>query len=261
MTVGIDPEAGFCSGVVKAVRRADGYLAENESLYSLGSIVHNGYESARLEKEGLKIIGYDEFDKLKGATVLIRAHGEPPSTYEKAEKNGIRLVDCTCPAVLALQKKIREAYAGTRATGGQIVIFGKREHAEVNGLAGQVDGNAIIIQSDDDICLIDFSRPVELFSQTTRDPERYARVAALIEAKGPLSLTVHQTICRTVRSRYAHLPEFAAAHSIVLFVAGSESSNGRVLFELCRKVNPRTYLIDGPSKIDPAWFRDRKSVV
>ncbi|MCI2082099.1 MAG: 4-hydroxy-3-methylbut-2-enyl diphosphate reductase [Bacteroidales bacterium] len=260
VTVEIDPRAGFCRGVVRAVYHADKYLNENGSLYSLGSIVHNSYETERLNREGLRIIGYDEFGKLKNTSVLIRAHGEPPSTYATAKANGIKLIDCTCPAVLALQKKIRLAYSVTRKTGGQIVIFGKREHAEVNGLAGQVGGDAIVIQSESDIGRIDFSKPVELFSQTTRDPEEYGRITGLIRSKNPVSLVVHDTICRNVRSRYMHLPEFAASHNMVLFVAGADSSNGRVLYDLCREVNPRTFLINNAGQIDKEWFANGDSV-
>jgi 4-hydroxy-3-methylbut-2-enyl diphosphate reductase len=260
VTVEIDPQAGFCNGVVSAIRKAEEYLGTHGRLYSLGAIVHNGSELERLEKEGLEVIDRDGFNVLHDCPVLVRAHGEPPETYRIAVHNRISLIDCTCPVVLALQRRIRESYAATHPLGGQIVIFGKREHAEVNGLAGQVGGDAIIVQSEADLDLIDYARPVELFSQTTRDPQQYVALANAIRSRKPVALHVHDTVCRQVRSRYEHLPEFAAAHSIVLFAAGSESSNGKVLFDLCRKVNPRTYLINSPMEIDPGWFKDGDSV-
>ena len=260
ITVEIDPRAGFCNGVVRAVDKAEEYLGVHGKLYSLGAIVHNGSELRRLEGEGLEVIDNAKFGELRGSSVLIRAHGEPPATYETAAENGIELIDCTCPVVLALQRMIRKAYAEVHPQGGQVVIFGKREHAEVNGLAGQVGGDVIIVQSTEDLDRLDYSRPIELFSQTTRDPEQYSDLVNAIRSRKPVALKVHDTICRQVRSRYEHLPEFAAAHSIIIFVAGRESSNGKVLFDLCRSVNPRTYSVNDPKQLDAGWFRDGDSV-
>lgn len=277
ITVEIDPDSGFCGGVIRAVDRAEKYLsgAEHSRLYSLGSIVHNEAELSRLRAAGLVTIGLSDLSSLhKGDSLLIRAHGEPPSTYSKAEELGLDVIDCTCPVVLNLQKSIREAYARVNAAGGQIVIFGKVGHAEVLGLLGQVDGDAVVIENMDMFMealssgKIRLEGPVEIFSQTTKSPAEYSAICcALREAmakehelseerfRGTGLLAVHDTICRQVARRHERLSDFALHHDIIIFVSGSESSNGKVLCNLCRSLNIRTYHVSDEEGIRPEWFR------
>lgn len=277
ITVEIDPDSGFCGGVIRAVDRAEEYLsgAEHSRLYSLGSIVHNEAELSRLRAAGLVTIGLSDLSSLhEGDSLLIRAHGEPPSTYSKAEELGLDVIDCTCPVVLNLQKSIREAYARVNAAGGQIVIFGKVGHAEVLGLLGQVDGDAVVIENMDMFMealssgKIRLEGPVEIFSQTTKSPAEYSAICcALREAmakehelseerfRGTGLLTVHDTICRQVARRHERLSDFALRHDIIVFVSGSESSNGKVLCNLCRSLNIRTYHVSNEDGIRPEWFR------
>ena len=277
ITVEIDPDSGFCGGVIRAVDRAEEYLsgAEHSRLYSLGSIVHNEAELSRHRAAGLVTIGLSDLSSLhKGDSLLIRAHGEPPSTYSKAEELGLDVIDCTCPVVLNLQKSIREAYARVNAAGGQIVIFGKVGHAEVLGLLGQVDGDAVVIENMDMFMealssgKIRLEGPVEIFSQTTKSPAEYSAICcALREAmakehelseerfRGTGLLAVHDTICRQVARRHERLSDFALHHDIIIFVSGSESSNGKVLCNLCRSLNIRTYHVSDEEGIRPEWFR------
>ena len=247
----IDNSSGFCNGVVRAIKTAEENLSDHAELYSLGAIVHNNSELDRLEKEGLKVIDLEQMSLLSDTTVLIRAHGEPPSTYELAKRQNIKLIDCTCPVVLQLQKKIAD-------TDGQIVIFGKIGHAEVNGLVGRAEGRAIVVENIDQIDKVDFSRPVNIFSQTTKDPDEFERVCNRIREKmaEPSSLTIHNTICRQVAQRHSKLTSFAKEHNVIIFVSGKESSNGKVLYELCRQNNPRSYNIQSLSQIDRKWFKN-----
>lgn len=260
MRIIIDVHSGCCNGVRKAISVAEDYLDEHGTLYSLGAIVHNDAEIRRLEQKGLRAVGYQDFHSLKGSTVLIRAHGEPPSTYRLAEASGVSLIDCTCPVVLALQKKIAAKYRELSSAGGQVIIFGKRGHAEVNGLVGQTDGHAVVVESMDDLeekllsGVIEPSRPLALFSQTTKDPEEFAAVAARLR-QAASGLEVFDTICRNVLSRHKALREFAASCSVIIFVCGRESSNGKVLFELCRSVNPRSYKVESAEEIPAGIFR------
>ena len=263
LNIEIDEGSGFCYGVIRAVEKAEMQLKENGTLYSLGAIVHNNSELERLEKIGLVVIDNSQLHNLSDTTVLIRAHGEPPATYKLAEKNNISLIDCTCPVVLKLQDRIRETYSNI---GGQIVIFGKIGHAEVNGLVGQTNGNAIVVDSLESLDAIDFTSPVQIFSQTTKDPKEYEDICSAIKerivaAGGPLeNLTVHNTICRQVAQRHSNLVAFARKHSAIVFISGKESSNGKVLYELCKSVNPRSYHIQTVDQIDPAWFKEGDSV-
>ncbi len=247
----IDNSSGFCNGVVRAIKTAEENLSDHAELYSLGAIVHNNSELDRLEKEGLKVIDLEQMSLLSDTTVLIRAHGEPPSTYELAKRQNIKLIDCTCPVVLQLQKKIAD-------TDGQIVIFGKIGHAEVNGLVGRAEGRAIVVENIDQIDKVDFSRPVNIFSQTTKDPDEFERVCNRIREKmaDPSALIVHNTICRQVAQRHSKLTSFAKEHNVIIFVSGKESSNGKVLYELCRQNNPRSYNIQSLSQIDRKWFKN-----
>ena len=275
MTVEIDRNSGFCGGVIRAIDGAERVLAEKGSLYSLGAIVHNEAELARLQRLGLRTI--DSVDgppasgpraaRLSGDStgsrpvLLIRAHGEPPQTYRIAREKGYEVVDFTCPVVLKIQKSIREAWQRSRPD-GQIVLFGKVGHAEVLGLVGQVDGKAKVVediaQLEEAISdgSIDVGKPIDIFSQTTKSPEGYAALCSALEKRMASDnlLTVHNTICTQVASRYKQLSDFAAGHDVVVFVSGKESSNGRVLCDLCRSVNGRTYQVGEASGIRAEWF-------
>lgn len=266
MKIEIDPESGCCHGVLRAIEQAERQLSERGSLFSLGAIVHNGTELDRLAGKGLKIIDYDTFDTLHDEKVLIRAHGEPPSIYKTAEEHGLHLIDCTCAVVLKLQKKIASTYKLLSPEQGQIVIFGKRGHAEVNGLIGQVEGNALVIENKDDLSeairnkKINLHRPIAIFSQTTKDTLEYNIICntlreEIIRQNGnDATLSVFDTICRQVSSRHPHLIEFSKSHSIIIFVSGKESSNGKILYSLCKDSNPRSYMIESTDEIRKEWF-------
>lgn len=267
-TVEIDPHSGFCGGVIRAINAAEEFLSTGERLYSLGAIVHNEEELSRLSSLGLVCIDSEDLSEIAdaaGETLLIRAHGEPPQTYSRAAEAGFKVIDCTCPVVLQLQNRIRDAYSRLSAPGvdGQLLIFGKIGHAEVLGLVGQVDGKALVIENEAqlanlfDLGLIAPDSPVEIFSQTTMSPETYASVCkALQERMSDASLvTVHETICRQVAYRHKELTDFALSHDVIIFVSGRSSSNGEVLCDLCKSVNIRTYHIGSASEIQPVWFR------
>lgn len=264
LSVETDPGSGFCGGVIRAISRAEDYLAGHSRLYSLGAIVHNEAELTRLQERGLVTVD-GLADVPDGETVLIRAHGEPPSTYEAAAARSLEVIDCSCPVVLQLQKRIRDAYARLHAEGvhGQVIIFGRVGHAEVLGLLGQVGGDALVVENaamlEEAMQGLDFTQPMEIFSQTTKSPSEYAQICSLLRSRGA-DLTVHNTICAQVAGRHEHLATFAREHDVILFVSGKSSSNGKVLSDLCRSVNPRTYVIGATDEINPAWFRDRDRV-
>lgn len=263
LTIEIDEGSGFCYGVIRAVQKAEHKLKESGKLYSLGSIVHNNLELERLNNIGLEVIDFPQMKNLHDATVLIRAHGEPPQTYAVAKSNNINLIDCTCPVVLKLQERIRNTY---EEHNGQIVIFGKIGHAEVNGLVGQTNGDAIVVDSVESLHKVDFTKPVQIFSQTTKDPKEYEDICGIIREKivdagGKLEdFKVHDTICRQVAQRHTNLIAFAKKHSVIVFISGKESSNGKVLYELCKSVNDRSYHVQDRDQIDAGWFRDGDSV-
>lgn len=259
MKVEIDANSGFCFGVVNAIAKAEEEL-QHGRLYCIGDIVHNSLEIERLKRLGLSTIDHDEFARLKACRVLFRAHGEPPSSYELAKKNGIGVIDASCPVVLNLQKKIRKAYEEVRGNGGQIVIYGKRGHAEVNGLVAQTNDEALIIEQEEDLKYIDFSRPVILFSQTTKSLDGFKRVVELVKENAKSSVVVNDTICRKVANRIPQLKDFAARHDVILFVSGEKSSNGKQLFEVCREVNPRTYFVQGVKDLRDEMFDKAGSV-
>ncbi|MDE6854422.1 MAG: 4-hydroxy-3-methylbut-2-enyl diphosphate reductase [Muribaculaceae bacterium] len=256
----IDSQSGFCFGVVTAINKAEEELERGGTLYCLGDIVHNSDEVERLRSKGLETITHDGLDSLRHVKVLLRAHGEPPSTYETALRNGIDIIDATCPVVLRLQQRIKAAYDAGGDT--QIVIYGKLGHAEVNGLVGQTEGTAIVVEDIDGLDQVDFSRPVALYSQTTKSLEGFnAMIEEIRRRMAPrVSFSFHDTICRQVANRVEHLRRFAAGKDVVLFVAGSKSSNGRVLFNHCHDVNPRTYLISNGDGIRPEWLADAVTV-
>lgn len=249
--VTVDPNSGFCFGVVYAIEMAEDFLEANGQLYCLGDIVHNDMEVERLQRKGLQTISHEDLANLQDTTVLIRAHGEPPSTYETALRNNITLVDASCPVVLKLQNRVRGAYEPD----SQILIFGKPGHAEVNGLLGQTEGKAIVIQSMEDLDHVDFSKPTVLFSQTTKSTEKFYALKAEIERRTQQHFKANDTICRQVSNREPQLKVFAETHDVIIFVAGRKSSNGKVLFEVCKSVNPRTYFVSEVSEVNPDWYR------
>ena len=255
-TIEIDRESGFCFGVVTAINKAEQELASGGTLYCLGDIVHNSDEVERLRRKGLRTITHEDLDRLGGAKVLLRAHGEPPSTYDTARARDIEIIDATCPVVLKLQQRIKARYDLEGPDGGQIVIYGKRGHAEVNGLVGQTAGHAIVVEDIEGLDRIDFGRDIYLYSQTTKSLEGFRGVIAEIERRKQPGTHFEFTdsICRQVANRSEHLRRFAAGKDVVLFVAGTKSSNGKVLYGHCHEVNPRTYLIANEDGVDPAWF-------
>lgn len=261
MRVEIDDLSGFCFGVVKAICKAESLLQSGEDVYSLGDIVHNRVEVCRLESLGLQPINYDKLDELHGKCVLIRAHGEPPSTYIRAAELGIRLVDATCPVVAHLQKKVKAAWTKMNEIHGQVVILGKRGHSEVVGLTGQVGEDAVVVETIEDLEQIDFSRPIYLLSQTTQSLEFFEQIQKLIIQRSIHGeVTVDDTICRQVSNRNPHLREFSTRYDVIIFVSGKKSSNGKALFEVCKSANSRTYKIEDDSELHPEWFVEAESV-
>ena len=260
LTVEIDSGSGFCFGVTTAIKKAEEQLASSGSLYCLGDIVHNGIEVERLHEKGLITINHDQLSQLHSAKVLLRAHGEPPETYECAHRNDIEIIDATCPVVLRLQRRIKSQYESN--PDAQIVIFGKNGHAEVMGLVGQTDHHAIVIESYEEATRLDFTRDIYLYSQTTKSLDEYHRIIDYIRSH--MSPEAHfqsfDTICRQVANRMAAIAAFAKRHDVVVFVSGRKSSNGRVLFNECQRVNPRSHLVEGPDGIRPEWFRDAHTV-
>lgn len=256
-TVEIDSKSGFCFGVVTAIRKAEDELAAAGSLYCLGDIVHNSNEVERLRRRGLITITHNDLARLRGVKVLLRAHGEPPSTYATARRNGIEIIDATCPVVLRLQQRIKEtcdsAPEGSRP---QIVIYGQPGHAEVNGLVGQTGGTAIVVEDVDSLDRLDFTRDIALYSQTTKSLEGFKTIIDEISRRmvPPARLMSYDTICRQVAGRVEHLRRFAAEHDVIIFVAGTKSSNGRILYSHCRDVNPRTHMVADETQLDSAWL-------
>lgn len=259
--VEIDPGSGFCFGVVTAIRKAEEVLDTDGRLYCLGDIVHNSAEVERLRRRGLVTITHAEMAELHDVKVLLRAHGEPPSTYELARRNNIEIIDATCPVVLRLQSRIKATYDNDPEK-PQIVIYGKHGHAEVNGLVGQTNGTAIVAENIAELDSVDFSRPIALYSQTTKSPEGLRDMTAEINRRKAdgVSFNHFDTICRQVSGRAEGLRGFAAAHDVVLFVSGAKSSNGKVLYGECLSVNPRTHLVSGPDSISPEWLDGARSI-
>lgn len=267
MTIEIDSNSGFCFGVVTAIKKAEEELDNSGHLYCLGDIVHNAGEVERLCGKGLVTITHDDLSKLKDVKVLLRAHGEPPQTYHTAAANNVEIIDATCPVVLQLQRRIKKAYdEGVEAekNGGAkplIVIYGKNGHAEVNGLVGQTNGEAVVIQDLDGINTLDLNRDILLYSQTTKSLEGFRQVVEEIKKRKTTGkFEYFDTICRQVANRMEKMREFARNHEVVIFVSGAKSSNGKVLFEKCREVNPQTHLISDTSELDPAWIMGATSV-
>ena len=266
LKVETDPGSGFCGGVIRAISRAEQYLDGGGKLYSLGAIVHNEAELSRLGERGLETVR-SAGDVPSGASVLIHAHGEPPATYAAALSRNLEVIDCTCPVVLKLQSRIRDAYSRLHADGlhGTVIIFGRVGHAEVLGLLGQVGGDAVVVEDAAMLTeairsgRIDITQPVEIFSQTTKSPLEYEEICEMLRRSGA-SVKVNNTICAQVAGRHEKLARFAASHDVILFVAGRSSSNGKGLSDLCRSVNPATYVIGSEKEIDFSWIKDWQSV-
>lgn len=263
MKVTIDSHSGFCVGVVRAITEAERALDCGGVVYCLGDIVHNRIEVQRLESLGLQTIDNSQIDSLAaGSRMVIRAHGEPPATYRLAEQCGVEIIDATCPVVAALQRRVAKAYEQMQLCGGQVVILGKRGHAEVVGLIGQVNGDAIVIEGEQDLSLVDFSRPIYFLSQTTQSVALFEHLSQIMATRlaDRGMLTVNDTICRSVSSREQHLRAFARASDVVVFVCGRKSSNGKVLYNICKEENARSYNVEEPSEVDPVWFEGAQSV-
>ena len=263
MYVEIDKNSGFCFGVVRAISKAESALQElGGEVYSLGDIVHNRMEVQRLESLGLCTVTHEDMAQLQGRDLFIRAHGEPPTTFRRAEELGIRVIDATCPVVAQLQRKVVAAFEKMSGVGGQVVILGKRGHAEVVGLTGQVDDNAIVVEREEDLEQIDFSRPIFFLSQTTQSVAHFWRLAEVMKCRlrDESMLTVDDTICRRVSNREKALGEFAERFDVVIFVCGKKSSNGKVLFDVCRKANEHSYNIEEENELQSEWFEGCRSV-
>ena len=260
LQIEIDSGSGFCFGVTTAIKKAEEKLADGNTLYCLGDIVHNGMEVERLHANGLVTINHEELDRLHDVKVLLRAHGEPPETYALAEKNHIDIIDATCPVVLQLQRRIKKQFDANPQA--QIVIFGKNGHAEVLGLVGQTCGKAIVVENVEDVARLDYSRDIYLYSQTTKSLDGFHRVIDYIQAHIAPTATFRSfdTICRQVANRMPNIGGFASRHDIIVFVCGRKSSNGKVLFNECRRVNPNSHLIEKPEEIDMTWFDGLASV-
>ena len=259
LQIEIDSGSGFCFGVTTAIRKAEEELEKGDFLYCLGDIVHNGMECERLKDMGLVTINHADMRELHDVKVLLRAHGEPPETYELARRNNIEIIDATCPVVLQLQKRIKQQYEMGE---GQIVIFGKKGHAEVLGLVGQTDSSAIVIENFDEVKRLDFTRDIYLYSQTTKSLDEYHRIIDYIQSHISSGATFKSfdTICRSVANRMPNISQFAARHDLILFVCGRKSSNGKVLYNECLRVNPNTHLVEDAHEIEPSWLDGIQSV-
>ena len=267
LKITVDPKSGFCFGVVYAIEMAENILKEDNKLYCLGDIVHNNREVDRLNNLGLEIIDHKRLSELNDCKVLIRAHGEPPSTYEIALKNNIELLDASCPVVLKLQHQIKEGYETIKKIDGQIIIYGKEGHAEVTGLVGQTNGEAIIVTTKEDISKIDFEKPIYIYSQTTKSPKAFQDIVDEIKKKlialdkdVDLKFVVHDTLCRQVSGREPQLKTFASENDVIVFVSGTKSSNGKMLFLSCKEQNKQSYFVSDTKEIDENWFKNSNSV-
>ena len=261
MEVIIDDNSGFCFGVVRAIGEAESALQRVGDVYSLGDIVHNRVEVQRLEQLGLHTISHEDMPRLEGRTLLIRAHGEPPRTYRMAEELGITVIDATCPVVARLQRRLREAYDKMQEVGGSVVLLGKRGHAEVIGLTGQADDDVVVVENEADLNNVDFTRPIYFLSQTTQSIALFNQLAEEIKARANgVTVNIDDTICRRVAGREALLADFSRSVDVVIFVSGRKSSNGRVLYEVCRGANPRSYNVEESSEIDWSWLEGAERV-
>ena len=266
MQVTIDKYSGFCFGVVYAIQMAEEVLKQEGSLYCLGDIVHNNKEVERLNSLGLKIINHADLGNLSDCKVLIRAHGEPPSTYKLAMKNNIQLLDASCPVVLKLQHQIKEGHEELKDISGQVIIFGKEGHAEVIGLVGQTNGDAIIVATVDDLEKIDFSKSISIYSQTTKSPQAFKDITLEIEKRvkflsnSEVKYIVNDTLCRQVSGREPQLKQFSIENDVIIFVSGKKSSNGKMLYKSCKSENPNSYFVSDVDELNSDWFKHSRTV-
>lgn len=260
MNVEIDDKSGFCFGVVSAIKKAEDLLHQGEKIYCLGDIVHNQQEVQRLEALGMASINHEQYFKLSNCKVLLRAHGEPPTTYTYARENNIELIDGTCPVVLKLQQRVRKGFEDIQAKNGQLVLLGKKGHAEVVGLNGQTGDTAIIIEGDDDLRHIDPDKPTLVFSQTTKSLDDFHRLGQQIRNLTQADVEIKDTICRQVAHRAPRMKEFAAQHDVIIFVSGKKSSNGKALFEICKSINPNSYFISNVDELKSEWTTNKHSI-
>ncbi|MFV0521252.1 MAG: 4-hydroxy-3-methylbut-2-enyl diphosphate reductase [Mangrovibacterium sp.] len=260
MEVTIDEKSGFCFGVVGAIEKAEQLLKHGEKIYCLGDIVHNQVEVKRLEDMGLVSIDHEQYFKMKDCKVLLRAHGEPPTTYQYADKNNIEIIDGTCPVVLRLQRRVREGYSTIQKQEGQLALLGKVDHAEVKGLNGQTGNKAIVIEKDEDIELLDFNKPTLVFSQTTKSLDDFHRLKDKISHHVKVNTTVKDTICRQVSHRMPNVKDFSTQHDVIIFASGKKSSNGKALYQNCKKMNKRTHFVSQTSDVQKEWFENCQSV-
>lgn len=268
MKVTIDQNSGYCFGVEFAIQMAEDEMIESQNLYCLGDIVHNDMEVKRLHEKGLRIISRDDLETLRDCKVLIRAHGEPPETYQTAMRNNIELIDASCPVVLKLQNRVKNAFDSMQRIQGQIVIYGKPGHAEVIGLTGQTQGQAIIVMNDEDLDKIDYSRPVTLFSQTTKSTQGFYRIKGIIEERlkeanerlDTVEFNANDSICRQVSNREPQLRKFATEQDVIIFVSSKKSSNGKALFSVCQEENKRSHFIANEEELQPEWFEGADTV-
>nr|MBK9651430.1 4-hydroxy-3-methylbut-2-enyl diphosphate reductase [Bacteroidota bacterium] len=267
MKITIDNESGFCFGVVYAIQMAEEELDRSGTLYCLGDIVHNNMEVERLTKKGLKIITHEQLEQLSNCKVLIRAHGEPPSTYITALKNGIELIDASCPVVLKLQHRVGAGFEEVEKEHGQIVIYGEEGHAEINGLVGQTNGKAIIVRTEEDLAKIDFRLPIQFFSQTTKSTAGFEKMKSMLEEKilqtnGIITsdnFVSNDTLCRQVSNREPRMRKFSEQHDVIVFASGKKSSNGKALYSVCKSINPRSYFVSTPEEVEAQWFENAET--
>ena len=266
MKVTIDPYSGFCFGVEKAIEMAEKELSKNNTLYSLGDIVHNQEEIERLNQLGLKSVNYDTYNNMVSTQVLIRAHGEPPETFIRAKKNNINIIDATCPIVIKLQERVKKAYEEMKIVRGQVVIFGKNNHPEVVGLTGQTENTAVVIENETELDKLNFQKPIRLFSQTTRSKEDYKKIVEKIKVKiekagmPANNFEFRNSICGQVSNRVPKLKDFSRDNDVVIFVSGKKSSNGRYLYSICKQVNPDSYNISSVNELENNWFKNAQTV-
>lgn len=269
MKVTIDSNSGYCFGVEYAIQMAEDEMEEGNGLYCLGDIVHNNMEIERLAAKGLKIISKEDLYSLHDCKVLIRAHGEPPETYQLALKNNITLIDASCPVVLKLQNRVKHSYDKTKGQEGQIVIYGQKGHAEVIGISGQTQDEAIIVTTEEDLAQVDFTRPIALYSQTTKSTAGFYKMKDAIEqriqavgkdASDDNFFDANDSICRQVSNREPQLQKFSTENDVIVFVSGKKSSNGKALYSVCKNTNSRSYFIENEKELDPVWFAENDSV-
>ena len=260
MQIEIDDKSGFCFGVQNAIKKVEELTKQGDSVNCLGELLHNHEEIERLEKMGMRTVDLNELSNTSNQTILIRTHGEPPSTYQQLRTNNNTIIDATCPVVLKLQKRIKTSSIEVEKTNGQLLIFGKKGHAEVVGLNGQTGNKAIIISSLSDLDQIDFNRPIELYCQTTMPLTGYGEIKDAITQKAKNKVNFHDTICRQVANRVPHIEQFAKRFDVVIFVSGKNSSNGKLLFEMCKKGNLNSYFISSPDEVEGQWFKNIQNV-